>query len=846
MKTPWTRIIRTQIARCRCSQKQFARSASTALVARKSATVPRRLGLKDVCTAFFSTIVFASTIADGNRKSARQGKLVNAIKDAENDLKALKADQERRISNLTRPVQACLASYDVEKNVSEPQTWQEVFTWAEGEMQERRALGYEHWYGMPLDVLREASVSQIQDFQKLHRHCFPRVMSLSGPEVWNSITWPLHIKKTKTLEYSIAALTLEMMAHATELQEVSSSYLPERANKVFSRAHGKSGRSKHSQIIARLYTLKKSSEKEDFYYEFPSPRYPRYDMGQMLKPNGAHKLNADLHALFESTASDPWKIAQSVPRICLFLLESKAPPDIHTYNLLLSQFAGHNLDLLVEDVLQSVEDTNIRLNELTLAEIIRYYVRTGQSARFDRYVERMNGFGIALEVASPYVDIPDLLKFKYRVRVLRRGVGGEVSNEYYDYAQLTEAELRAMERGGRVKLYEKPRRNLAVYQALIQGALSFRGMSEAMNHYRAMINDGWEPNKEILLSILQHCLVEGDWDAGIATWTRLQRCHASDDEGAYMLMLQLCQKMDRYDLTQELLRHGVARSILPPTVLEMGWHVPSQYEINQNANKALIDAKNIWTLQQGLEDLVREQRAMDESVFVDVERVNRIASAIETSVPFPSLETIALLHEARILSSSDYEPSELYRSLRDSGVRILSMVNELQDIQLFIRVLNLEAQLEKASFAMIRYMKDFGISLFSMCLRSLEDCMNSASTSIIQLQDDFQTRKLCIDVNRLSSWYTRIEEQTHLFRQEKASIDNHLFRPLVRISDWGMTRLIRRVDATVAEGEESFAGVRRCAGQRPTLRLRKVQWQPEPKIRFAGSPTKIPLKYVSP
>ncbi|KAL8935607.1 MAG: hypothetical protein Q9211_004613 [Gyalolechia sp. 1 TL-2023] len=805
-----TRIPRTQILRFQRPYKCSARSSSTALVARRSATAPvqRRLGLNDICTVFFSTVVFASAIADGNRKNARQEEWVRVIKDAQNDLRTLKADQERRISSLARPVQPGLSSHDVDTDLSEPETWQELFTWAEGEIRERRALGYENWRGIPLKVLREATSSQIKDFQRRYAHFFPTFISPSGAGLWNTVTWPLHFKKTRTLEWSIAYMTLQMMSHAPGPHDSLPYDRPESMDEVFSQVFGtESGeRERRSkEMLAHLQRLARNRESDEFYIRYPSPRYPRYSIDLVSYRQGTAQLNAKIDALFETEPLNHEDIPRLLPQICYNLLTSEAPPNIHTYNLLISQFAGHGQERFVKYLLESVDFVHMRTNEISLVETLRYYIRTGQSTGFDDYVDRMNGLGRGLGEASPYLEIPDLVKSQYRVHVVRKGKGGERIPEYYNYADVSEAELYAMEQEARVRISAKPRRNLAVYQTLIQGALSFHGMSEAMTHYRTMSDEGWEPNEEIFLSILRQSLVDGDWDSGIATWTRLQRCcAAAADERAYMCMLQLCQKLNKHDFAQELLRDGIARSVLPPTVFEMGWHRPSQYEVTQDPDKALSEAKTVWTLEQGLVDIVREQRAADEDLPVDLERVNLIISAIQTWVRFPSLDTMALLLEARILSSGSHELSSLDTSLRDSGVQILSMVNELAAIQLSSRIRKFETQLGKACFAMVQYMEDFSTLLFSMCLRGLEACLYSVSTSITQLHDEFRSQKFCITFNRLSDRYDAIEEQTHFIREELSSLVDRMLGPFLWRLEKRLMILHHQIHVTSAEVRESL------------------------------------------
>lgn len=119
MQTLWTRVGQSH---CLC------RHLSTAALARPSTTAPvrRRLGLDDVFAAFFSTVAFASAVADGNRKTARKEEWVRVIKEAKRELHVLQADQERRISNLEHAGQPSPGTDEREIHNTQPQSWQDV------------------------------------------------------------------------------------------------------------------------------------------------------------------------------------------------------------------------------------------------------------------------------------------------------------------------------------------------------------------------------------------------------------------------------------------------------------------------------------------------------------------------------------------------------------------------------------------------------------------------------------------------------------------------------------------------------------------------------------------------
>ncbi|KAL8827038.1 MAG: hypothetical protein Q9170_007171 [Blastenia crenularia] len=773
-ETVWSRIARTQVPRPRRSQKNSARLSSTILLARRTITGPvqRRLGFDDLCTAFFSTAVFTSAVIETNRKAACQKDWAEKIKDARKDLNALKADQERRISNLANTIDLASASSNEVVSNQHPQIWQEVFTWAEGEMRERKALGYEHWQGMPLDVLRETSPDKIQEFQLYYRHCFAKVRSSPGTDVWSSATWALHLKKLRTLEWSIARMMHKMMSHILDYHHSSlhSLDVPDTMKDVLSSLFSSSSvehRSKLDYIQSQLITLRYPELNDDYYLQFESPKYPRYTLNQVHFPSGTDELNAKLHSVFQSTPQGTSRIETVIPKICYHLLSSEAPPNIHTYNLLLLEFASKHQKKLIGYILESIHGTHMRPNEITLAETLRHYTRTDQRTEFEYYVDCMDGFGEGLQVSDPRLNIPDLLKHRHRVRVIRKGDNGDTIQDYHDFSKLSEADISAIKPEDIVKVYEKPRRNLDVYQALIQGALSFDEVHQAMEHYRTMISEGWEPNKDILMSILQRCLSDGDWDAGIATWTCLWRHHALDDERVYILMLHLCRKMNKHEYVHELLQEGIHTGILPPAALEMGWHEPSILIETQSFEKALSVAKDIGTLEQGLQSLLQDKRAMDEDTRKTFERVRFFTDVIKTAVPFPSHTTIALLRQARALIST--------------------------------RVNDLEARVEKEAATILQLVEDMKKTIFSMCSQGLEHCFGKISASITHLNADFKLQTSHIKSKRYRAQYDAFDTKPGVIREEAFAYVNTLLRPLVLDLKMKIDRLQNRILITSDE-----------------------------------------------
>ncbi|KAI4193703.1 MAG: hypothetical protein LQ346_003845 [Caloplaca aetnensis] len=777
----------------------------------ENATVRRRIGLDDVFTAFFSTVAFASAVVDGNRRTARQQEWVTEIEKARSELDAVKADQERRISRLGSAVRPSSKIGCPSINSAGLGTWQDVFTWAEEEICERKALGFEAWRGIPLKVLKNARGEQIQTFLDEYPHFFPIFKGSTGQDVWDTVSWPLHIKKVRTLEWSVARLALELMRHVPIYPDWDLPDQPEMTGEVRSQLLLSASSEFHSTIDhfrGQLKELENGKRRDDFYHQFESPRFPRYNVDQPDDSSTADELNAKLHALFESSPRSPDRITKLLPSICYYLLSSRSPPSIHTYNLLLSDFAGGRRHDLIGHLLRSMSRTHIRSNEITHAETLRHYLHTRQCSRFDRYVDRMEGFEEGLGLAAPQLDIPDLLQFQYRVRVNRRDANGKSVDEYFDYSDLHKSELLTMWRKGMVKIYEKARRNLEVHQVLIQGALRFHGMFEAMKHYCTMISEGWQPNVEILLSILHRCLVDCDWDAGITVWRQIQASNASADERGYIIMLQLCQKANKLELIEELLQRGIQRDVLPPTVLEMGWHESALDEKPQDFMEDLSMGKDMWILKQGLEELLEEHRHLDHISHETSRRIDLLRNRITEKLRRPNHKTAALLREAGSLADCGRKFFEMDMTLRESESQILSITNELHQTQLGRRINQLEDRLTTLCCAITQTIRDTSSIFFSTCVATLEDCSGVMLSSTAELVNEYHTLVLCDRGKRLRARFDLIDRKTHVIRTELAAFVASILGQLVSEAQGRLRHLKFRIDATSGDVEKVIATIR--------------------------------------
>ncbi|KAL9588104.1 MAG: hypothetical protein Q9203_003084 [Teloschistes exilis] len=681
-------ILWVRLTRSRCLFKSSKRQLSSAALARPSVATPvRQVGADHVVAAFFATAAFTSAIVDGVRKDSKKKEWARVIKEARRELHTLEAEQERRLSALEQAGHHYWGEDKEELTSVRQKTWEEILRWGNQELRERNELGFNGWRGVPLSLLRNASPEQIQDIRENHPNHFPRFRGSDGSKVWNTVTWPLHIKKLKTMEWSIAKLAMKLMWHVPLRRPWSlpSGLLPRDIRSAtailaefsLDRTEGDHPARKYAQ--EQLDTLHDEPEQSSEYYlHFPSPNFPRYSDHWGADLSSADELNAKLNNLFESQHKLHESAVDILPCICYYLVTSEVPPDIHTYNLLFSEFTGAGQDKWVQDLMISIWETHIRPNEITAVEILRYFVRQDDRFRFDRHIDAMKGFSRGLAVAKPGEVIPDLLKFQYRVRVIPFHSEGEmVRPSYYELRDLSPSDIQALKEKGTVKIYVKPRRNPEVYRALIEGALHFDGLSGAIEHYEDMISEGWSPDGEIYLSLLSRCVGDRDLEVGLTIWKHLHASYILMSEHGYLLMIRLCQECEQQKMIGEILEKGVCEGVLPPTVLETEWGLSPDESFRSLGDKARR-CHDSWVMKQGLEELLHQAQKEDDVSPQSSEKIDMISHGISTILSRPTSKTAALLMEARIFV--------LTARFECSKQQLLDFTGELYDVWFSKRV----------------------------------------------------------------------------------------------------------------------------------------------------------------
>lgn len=497
-----------------------------------------------------------------------------AIEEANKDLEALEQHQQRRLAALSLSRSRV---DDISKLVVEGQwLWEDVFQWADQEIRTREQLGFQDWKGIRLSVLEALSTSEVEDAL---RHDGLLAYKADPPEGLISL------KKLKTLEWSVAKLAyqiLQLLSTEKLARNVQSSESSMRRMKFDFEMEIKAAN-------RRLTELSLLSQGHHDLEKFPSPQAPRYTSNPCESPitqpaRSSVIINSDLMALlyrslrelFDAFQRNEDKIFSLIINACHHLLVSEAPPDVHTYTLLITQFSSLRQFDLVKFILASVADCHIRPDQALLSAMLDYYTAAGDMEGFRKLISQMKGFSGGLMLAHPDKRITRATLDQYRF-FSRKSPHCSTATSNQDSRRridlfIEKAYGMKFDRNVRA-IVQKPPKDEKVYEALLRGAVRFFGDKQAMLNYINMISEGLKPTLSALISILQCCCYYKDWLAGKLVWHKIHELAQGPDKSAYFWMLRLCQRCHKQVTFRDLLLEGVKCNVLSGGVYEFREHI---------------------------------------------------------------------------------------------------------------------------------------------------------------------------------------------------------------------------------------------------------------------------------
>lgn len=421
--------------------------------------------------------------------------------------------------------------------------WKGVFEWSARCDEIRMIAGFQDWKGIPLNWLKTLSTAELEELLRVRTllHCYYGGPSCEDLEPL-APTQPGSSKKLRMLEWSVLKMTLRLLqpfsSQGSVLPKNSSREKP-RTSESTSLVSPLNKQTLLAKANYNVYTLRHSPKDSDIYDNFERPHLPNYDWKGDSHDEELLEFNQILHAKLQKLTSRKG-LGEVLKLICMDLLNSTIPPNIHAYNLLLVRLCQLKEERLVWIVLDSMDETHVRPNEVTHATLLRYFTTTNDRFAFCCYLDKMSGRRRGLAVADPSLKIHPLVARQFRhfgIRPRRTAV--------------------------------LARKNQEVYSSLLVGMLHFFKPRDAMYWYRAMINEGWRPTAEILIHILSSCCAGLDWEGGVAVWEQFRQEGIQLTSVAYEWMLRLCRNCGREDIFLEVLGEGIRHGALTSNILEV-------------------------------------------------------------------------------------------------------------------------------------------------------------------------------------------------------------------------------------------------------------------------------------
>ena len=420
---------------------------------------------------------------------------------------------------------------------NEFETWLDVFEWARGQHQIREASGFQDWKGPPLSLLQNLSAADLHELLANKRllRCF-----YGGSDCANLVArprpFPLTMKKTRILEWSIAKLVLSLLMYSSKAWDD-----PGRPTTSLLRNSlgDETIESKIDQIQEHIRILNIDSTDYSCYADSECPPFPNYDRMIVADDKQTREMNISLHHLLVlmEQSSDPGDV---ISKICYNLLTARAPPNTDTYNMLLVRFSLLGMENHFKAVLISMRQSRIRPNEITNATALLHFTRMEDRVAFFHTLELMEGHHHGLTAKSrELIPHPMLME-----RFVLRGRNSHMA-------------------------IEKARMNGQVYESVIVGAIKFFRIGIARQYYRRMISEGWSPTFGTLLAILQDCCRTVDWTVGYEVLHQLERTAEKVNTLAYEWMLRLCRRCQQNEFFDQILINGVHCGALPASMLAL-------------------------------------------------------------------------------------------------------------------------------------------------------------------------------------------------------------------------------------------------------------------------------------
>ncbi|KAI5203974.1 hypothetical protein E4T39_03942 [Aureobasidium subglaciale] len=603
MQALWSRIAQTGLG-CHCPS---CVSAGASGIARRTGNAAGRRPVRWALSSTFvySGIFAAAATTDAGFKQKRREQWDRAIADIKHDLDqpALETPEVEH-----KPDQA-------KKEDEETVRWKPLFDELQQAILEGPQFG-------------EGPVWPANTGAGLKRGCLPPTSIYAGTlsrRRARDSRWST--KKTRTSELAVDKLILRTLLHLESLG--SRKHI---TNAVSDSCLGLFGASTSHLKALLLFTTEQHNEA----YNFPDPNAHPDDLPRQHKYGVTYKqdeagefhgiaeeLDSALAQLFKKTKSGQLSYHDLIAKIAYNLYISPVAPSLDCWNTLLCGFMDCEDAHMANLTIHAIRNANVRRNEITLKETLKYYIMVNSRPGFSKFVDRMRGLRGGLSLAKPGIWVTDLGRPRLMV--------DEVTK----------------------KVYQKPYPNPGVFEVLIQGVLHFVGFDAALRVCKDMGNNGWGLSTRGLTSLLDDRARNADYEAGCQIWDLIKSLQkesymARQPEKlfaqTYSAMLRLCSACNQMTRFEEILREARAAKYAHQELLDLFRHeTHAEPGIRQLARPQVSIQDLVYSVRQEDFQRIEEKEPVGKS---KPEQVLELSSSLPDTLTTASLDQLADLSHA--------------------------------------------------------------------------------------------------------------------------------------------------------------------------------------------------------
>ena len=216
------------------------------------------------------------------------------------------------------------------------------------------------------------------------------------------------------------------------------------------------------------------------------PRYNHPNLDPTATTEAREHLRVMIHKLFASWDDGKTSTKFRVAKICYNLLVCPVPPSIYHYNALILGFTQNKAHNLASIVVESfLEHSRLRPNPQTIVCLLLHYQSRDDLVGFYGVIRRMlaidnRGMLVRRRWHEDVMLIPDLRKWAKQAEVTTSLKGNWV--------------------------IERPKRNRAIYDALVSGLLHFGRVKDAAKVFVASLQERWGTSVQTFIHLLRQCL----------------------------------------------------------------------------------------------------------------------------------------------------------------------------------------------------------------------------------------------------------------------------------------------------------------------------------------------------